>query len=247
MGFALVGDVQYGGAEVFDEAETYTSFSYERLALQCCKLEFVDPDVVVSEEEGTTKLRRSDRWNKFTLEKAWWSPTLNSYNKAMQGICSFEATTDSNGDMGIMGASIKSGKIFLSNSKNAHKPPRPDLLPDKVQLSTGKNKYVLIRATHRLEPDAPHWFVKSAAPSECGGPYHGNVAQDVREWIETAGYDVDVTGGGRIDYSPDEGRCVVYGFSYGFGKGDHELAAQIIRQESEGLIQATFDNSDGLY
>ena len=67
------------------------------------------------------------------------------------------------------------------------------------------------------------------------------------EWIQAAGYDLKVTGGGRIDYSPKEGRCVVYGFSYGFNKGDHELAAQIIREDSEGLIQATFDNTDGLY
>jgi len=67
------------------------------------------------------------------------------------------------------------------------------------------------------------------------------------EWIEAAGYDVKVTGGGRIDYSPNEGRCVVYGFSYGFGKGDHELAAQIVREFSGGSIQATVDNSVGLY
>jgi len=30
----------------------------------------------------------------------------------------------------------------------------------------------------------------------------GNVAQALREWIEAAGYVVEVTGGGRIDYNP---------------------------------------------
>eukprot|EP00977_Amphora_coffeiformis_P014404 scaffold4017_cov180-Amphora_coffeaeformis.AAC.4 len=247
MGFALVGDVQYGGAEVFQEGDQYKSLSYERLALQCCQLEFIEPDVVVNEKDGVTKLRRSNRWKKFSLERAWWTIALERYTKAIEMIDSGDVTTGSDDYMGLLVAPRISGKTFKSTSRNALKPPRPDLLPDRVQLSPGKNKYVLIRATHPLEPATKYWFVKSAAPAECGGQYHGNVAQDLREWIEAAGYDVKITGGGRIDYSPDEGRCVVYGFSYGFGKGDHELAAQIIREDSEGLIQATADNTDGLY
>jgi Janus/Ocnus family (Ocnus) len=79
----------------------------------------------------------------------------------------------------------------------------------------------------------------------------GNVAQDLREWIEAAGYDVVVTGGGRIDYRPatvdGRGRAVVYGFSYGFGKGDHAKAAAIIAEWSNGSIDASYDHSEGLY
>jgi hypothetical protein len=37
----------------------------------------------------------------------------------------------------------------------------------------------------------------------------------------------------------------VFGFSYGFGKGDHEKVASIIEEHT--IIVATFDNSDGLY
>lgn len=80
--------------------------------------------------------------------------------------------------------------------------------------------------------------------------YVGNVAQDLREWIEAAGYEVIVTGGGRIDYrysGDGEGQAVVYGFSYGFGKGDHVKAAAIISDWSAGRIDASFDNSAGLY
>ena len=58
-----------------------------------------------------------------------------------------------------------------------------------------------------------------------------------------------VTGGGRIDYqsSGDGGRAVVYGFSYGFGKGDHAKAAAIISEWSGGRIDATYDNDVSLY
>jgi hypothetical protein len=81
----------------------------------------------------------------------------------------------------------------------------------------------------------------------------GNVAQDLREWVAAAGYNVVVTGGGRIDYrvmEPGEktaGTALIYGFSYGFGKGDHEKAASIISEWSDGRIIATVDNSPGLY
>lgn len=247
MGYPLVGDIQYGGAQVFEEKEASTSFSYDRLALQCSELEFVDPDVV-RDEEGVAKWRRSKRWNKFRLDRAWWSALLDAYNDATQNLGATAATTSAARDIGLGGpATTESGKSYSSTSSNAAKPSRPDLLPDRVQLSPGKNKYVLVRAWHPLEPGVVHWFVTSATPAECGGPYHGNVAQDLREWIEAAGYNVKVTGGGRIDYSPSDKRCVVYGFSYGFGKGNHALAAKIIHKETNGEIQATFDNRDGIY
>jgi hypothetical protein len=112
-------------------------------------------------------------------------------------------------------------------------------------LSPGRNKYVLIRASHPTDPVAKEeWFVKSAAPSECGGPYHGNVAQDLREWIEAAGFEATVTGGGRIYFRPDENCAVVYGFSYGFGRGDHDRAAAVVRESG---IYATVDHSPDLY
>jgi Janus/Ocnus family (Ocnus) len=81
----------------------------------------------------------------------------------------------------------------------------------------------------------------------------GNVAQDLREWVTAAGYNVVVTGGGRIDFrvtDPGEkpaGTALVYGFSYGFGKGDHEKVASIISEWSDRRIIAIVDNSPDLY
>ena len=147
------------------------------------------------------------------------------------------------------------------------------MLPPTIQLSPGRNKYVLVRiviSNSEQEGSAnttnvasvndsavttTRWFVKSASPKECGGPYHANVAQDLLEWINAAGYDnneIQVTGGGRIDYNPETQRAHVYGFAYGYGKGNHAKVASLIQAEtakaspSQG-VYVTYDNSDELY
>ncbi|KAL7578814.1 hypothetical protein ACA910_016035 [Epithemia clementina (nom. ined.)] len=264
----------------------------DRLALQCSQLEFLDPDVVrytknESNNSNTSKRRSrkkqdnvvgvsltpSSRWNKFQLNQAWWTPFLNQYQKEEEMVDSSSSVLEKNptvwtdSTQGGEGSQTTGGTGFVKNKKRIL---GPENLPKRVQLSPGKNKYVLVRAfvSSEQEPqkdaaaaaaaqdeqqqghqqkqdETEYWFVKSATPTECGGPYHGNVAQDLREWIEAAGYDVDITGGGRIDYSVDQNKCIVYGFSYAFGKGDHEFAANLIRQHTG--IEATFDNSDALY
>jgi len=73
-GFPLVGDAQYGG---FVSLTTNYQQS-ARLALQCCKLEFLDPDVMVK-TGGTEVLIRSQRWNTFELRTAWWTQLLETY------------------------------------------------------------------------------------------------------------------------------------------------------------------------
>jgi 23S rRNA-/tRNA-specific pseudouridylate synthase len=233
MGFSLAGDAQYGGAVPANK----TSIGSEQLALQCCELEFLDPDII-TKHDGTVSMNRSKRWNRLRLERAWWTPLLEQYQERANGLAVEDATTTAS-DVGL----AESKPTISSTDK---KPLHPDLLPSRVSLSPGKNKYVLIKAEHP-ESDEVLWFCKSASPTECGGPYHGNVAQDLREWIEAAGWQVTVTGGGRIDYRPTDKEAVVYGFSYGFGKGDHARAAVLIQEWSQGSIQVTHDNSDGLY
>ncbi|GAX10434.1 hypothetical protein FisN_21Lh133 [Fistulifera solaris] len=237
MGFPIVGDTQYGGAipqSVPSRSSDGVDFQDSaQLALQCCALEFADPDIV-EKSDGTESMRRSQRWNSFGLDTAWWTPFLRAYdsNPKADGKSQTDVATNLEEENKLRVRSVQTRKL-----------PRPDLLPPRVSLSKGVNKYVLIRATHPLT-DSVEWFVKSAAPFECGGPYHGNVAQDLGEWIAAAGYKAEVTGGGRIDY--DGSKAVVYGFSYGFGKGDHAKAVELIRKY-QPEIDATFDNTDGLY
>jgi len=50
--------------------------------------------------------------------------------------------------------------------------------------------------------------------------------------LEENGYrNINVTGGGRILRDDEEKKISVFGFSYGFGKGDHRLSKKIIEQD----------------
>lgn len=121
------------------------------------------------------------------------------------------------------------------------------VLPPKVSLSSGSNKYVIVEATPESPSDDSLLFIKSASPAECSGPYHADVAKELLSQLRSLGHKASVTGGGRIDYlETDEiAHAHVYGFSYGFGKGDHEMVAKFIEANSD--IVATFDNNDRLY
>jgi 23S rRNA-/tRNA-specific pseudouridylate synthase len=232
MGYALVGDAQYGGAIPVNKNSGIGS---EMLALQCCELEFRDPDIV-TDHHGTVSMNKSKRWNRFRLETAWWNPLLQQYREQTNALGEGDATTAA--------SDINLAEPASTSTVVGKKPLHPDLLPPRVSISPGKNKYVLIKAEHP-ESEEVLWFCKSASPAECGGAYHANVAQDLQEGIDAAGWKVTVTGGGRIDYRPLEKTAVVYGFSYGFGKGDHARAADLIQEWSD--VQATYDDSVELY
>jgi RNA pseudouridylate synthase len=164
--YPIVGDMQYGGAQAVPTTDPSSGeLSNERLALQCCQLEFLDPDHDTN-KDGKATLIRSNRWNRFRIDQAWWTPLLQAYDAQMAQITPDQATTSSADD--------------AVRTTSATAKARSDLLPPRVSLSPGKHKYVLLRAEH---PSAPtnttptnttvEWFVKSAAPHECGGPYHG--------------------------------------------------------------------------
>lgn len=72
-GFPLVGDAQYGGAIPMTPGFTSTFQPSEQLALQCCALEFLDPDVKVVKYDGTEAAVPSNRWNRYQLNESWWS------------------------------------------------------------------------------------------------------------------------------------------------------------------------------
>jgi hypothetical protein len=238
-GFPLVGDAQYGGSvpslagKCSHVSPSTHHMAADRLALQCCELAFIDPDIK-DRPDGSREGVQSGRWNSFTLDEAWWSSILSQYRVAL--------TSEPQGDRARSG----SDSIF--------KEARVELLPPKLQLALGKNKYVLVKAVSPQrgcnEPESPdvHWFVKSAPANKCGGPYHADVARDLVERIEVAGFKALVAGGGRIEYTDSpKPRALVYGFSYGFGKGGHAKAAAIIQAESRNTIEVTFDNSNDIY
>jgi len=98
-GFPLVGDAMYGGAipqsiyiphpsDKTDDASSKKRFvDSEMLALQCCELSFLDPVLKVREKRNRREsmflppLSGAEKWNKFRLKDAWWTPFLHIYGK----------------------------------------------------------------------------------------------------------------------------------------------------------------------
>ncbi|KAG7356419.1 RNA pseudouridylate synthase [Nitzschia inconspicua] len=267
LGFPIVGDEQYGGAIPWTDRDHYqgTSSSTQLLALQCCDLSFPDVDYETTWNRkrcrdivlGTPNNARPRI--QASLSRAWWTSPVEKYRSSHTMFGTIDQNLEDEGDNANANVSTQ------PETSAEGTVVRPDLLPPTTQLSPGRNKYILAKlrdpVTHKLR-----WFVKSAAPSECGGPYHANVADDLIEWINSVpGYEsvkVEITGGGRIDYVPDAasstfdgassstdaGTVCVYGFSYRYGKGDHRRAAEII-QESMGndRVCVTYDLADDLY
>jgi len=244
LGFPLVGDVQYGGAIPNTSSEYMKTcrgraegfLDSETLALQCSTLEFLDPDAT----DDAEKVERSDRWLSFHLDTAFWTPFIERYHTGSGSL--------SGSSMTFEGFGLKD-EARGEEERTAAPSTDDQLLPPRVQLSPGSHKYVVIRATttNAINADKELWFVRSASPEECGGPYHANVAQDLLNRLKSLGYSSTVMGGGRIDFLDNDevSHAHVFGFSYGFGKGDHEKVAKIIEENTD--IIATSDMSDGLH
>lgn len=266
LGFPIVGDEQYGGAVPSSEVDTYqgahSSISPQLLALQCCELSFPEAEY----KTVWSKKRRKDIIHgvpcgsrsriQASLSQAWWTSKVEKHQSSSTPYDTIDQDLEEEAN---------DRESFDASMPFETATVRPDLLPCAVQLAPGRNKYIMAKlrdpVSHKVR-----WFVKSAAPSDCGGPYHADVAKDLIEWIHSVlGYEsvrVEVTGGGRIDYVPEAasstfdgasssantGTVCVYGFSYRYGKGDHRRAADIIQDSmGEHAISVTYDLSDDLY
>ena len=217
-GYPLVGDVPYGGA-VPANVSNDSRFD-ARLALQCRRLEFLDPDLRTTNKRKRgrifveTNMVPSNRWNAFELEDAWWTPFLTQYHETLAQAPEEERTTN-------MAAALDVDLLdFAPRPKETSATTvelNPEGLPPQASLSPGRHKYVIAKAMDPNTNEIYQWFVKSASIQECGGPYHRDVAEDLVEWIEACGYSAIVTGGGRILYQEEPKRALVYGFSYGYG------------------------------
>ena len=245
LGFPLCGDAMYGGVANLPLEKKNSDcegcsdgyMNSENLALQCSELQFLDPDYVVN-KKGDKNAVRSKRLNKFRIESAWWSQHIQQYYDGFMN-----GNTTNNHDL----ETAKKIKVSVRNKnteekiENTMKHKKKSI--QSIQLSPGKHKYVVVKATHP-DLEKPEWFVKTASPSECGGPFHADVAKGLVNDLNGAGYDTIIFGGGRIDFDLYQKHAHVYGFSYAFGKGDHEFVSLLIEQEG---ISTSFDNSDTLY
>jgi phosphohistidine phosphatase len=135
-------------------------------------------------------------------------------------------------------------RLLLSNfdeNKNVHHNDDHDdddeggtshLLPS-VSIDEGAHKYVLITATPPSSSSSTpsnssqQTFVYSRRHAK----YHVNVAEEFVPQLECYGYtSIRVVGGGRILRNDIEKKIHIFGYSYGFGKADHAMAKEVVRQ-----------------
>jgi phosphohistidine phosphatase len=95
-----------------------------------------------------------------------------------------------------------------------------------VAIAEGAHKYVLLSGTDYHGDE--HYIVTSRK----GAEYHRNAAEPMIAAMEEAGYsDIIVAGGGRISCDTDARKISIYGFSYGFGKANHEISKIIVLED----------------
>jgi phosphohistidine phosphatase len=95
-----------------------------------------------------------------------------------------------------------------------------------VDIANGAHKYVQIRAS--CDGGDEQIFVTSKK----GASYHRNAAEPFIFKLEAAGYhDVEVTGGGRLFLDSENKQIKIFGFSYGFGKANHDVSRQVVMQD----------------
>jgi len=111
-----------------------------------------------------------------------------------------------------------------------------------VEIAPGAHKYVLISARTPTDSPEQRWFVVSKR----GARYHANAAEPFVYRLEEAGYrDIRVTGGGRIDYRPDERIVSIFGYSYGFGLADHKRSKQVVEEDGRFVGYAVDWSNEG--
>mmetsp|Transcript_25533 Transcript_25533/g.39533 ORF Transcript_25533/g.39533 Transcript_25533/m.39533 type:complete len:205 (+) Transcript_25533:64-678(+) len=102
-----------------------------------------------------------------------------------------------------------------------------------VHIDEGANKYVLVRAREPARDEISLPARRTFVVSKKGAPYHRNAAEPFVERLLEFGYtDVRITGGGRILLDNEERKVSIFGFSYGFGKGDHRTSAELVRNDN---------------
>lgn len=96
---------------------------------------------------------------------------------------------------------------------------------DPVQIAKGAHKYVLIQAEQNGKTE---YFVTSKR----GAHYHRNAAEPLIYELEQAGYyDIEVTGGGRIDLDENYKKISIFGYSYSFGQANHQISKEVILED----------------
>jgi hypothetical protein len=109
----------------------------------------------------------------------------------------------------------------------------------QVDIAAGRWKYVQVSAVPPPSP-APDSAKGGGGPSSPllfvtsrrGAKYHRNAAEPLVGRLEESGYsDIRILGGGRIVRDDQARKIKIYGFSYTFGRVDHDRARDVVLRD----------------
>lgn len=103
---------------------------------------------------------------------------------------------------------------------------RLDAIPAVDIDDDGVFKYVLIKVYGKESDDLHKIIVRGFSRAE----WHNDIYEEVSESLNALGLDTECLGGGRINHQSAQKKILVYGYSQGFGKADHEVSKKILEK-----------------
>ena len=101
----------------------------------------------------------------------------------------------------------------------------------------GTFKYILIQITNEANRES-RIIVRGYKWAD----YHANILDQVEKELKTAGYTCKCLGGGRIKHTPRDKNILVYGYSMGFGKADHQKTVGLLQDFYSQYKSITFSD-----
>ncbi|XP_063828655.1 14 kDa phosphohistidine phosphatase-like [Ostrinia nubilalis] len=97
--------------------------------------------------------------------------------------------------------------------------PKVDIDPE------GVFKYILVKVYGKEKNNEEPSVTVVRGYKRCN--YHSDIYDEVQEKLQPL--DCEPLGGGRISHDPGNKKIHIYGYSQGYGKADHEVAAKLVK------------------
>ncbi|XP_020287788.1 sex-regulated protein janus-A-like [Pseudomyrmex gracilis] len=98
---------------------------------------------------------------------------------------------------------------------------------EDVNIDTGTFKYVLCQIFESKSDDNSKHVVRGDGKCE----YHQDVWNKLKRLLREHNLRGKCVGGGRMEHDPDKKVIKVYGYSYQYGRANHELTVEILQKK----------------
>ncbi|KAM3915383.1 14 kDa phosphohistidine phosphatase-like [Leptodactylus fuscus] len=103
-----------------------------------------------------------------------------------------------------------------------------DSVPEVAIDPDGVFKYILVRlSTESVEPERHRDIVRGTKSAE----YHNHIFEKLDPEMQALGLKCKCLGGGKIEHNSKDKKIRVFGESTGYGKADHSISAEKLRNK----------------